>query len=66
MGPRSVPIYITENGFAGDQEGNRPLEEIVNDEDRQEYFRGYLEAMAKAVKEDGIDIAGYFGWSLLE
>jgi len=66
MGARSVPIYITENGFAGDHEGDRTVEEIVNDEDRQEYFRGYLEAMAKAIKEDGIDVAGYFGWSLLE
>lgn len=66
LGNQRVPIYVTENGFAGDHEGDRPLDQIVDDVERQEYFRGYLDAMARAVKEDGIDVAGWFGWSLLE
>ena len=61
-----VPIYVTENGFAGDHEGDRCLSDIVDDRDRQDYFRGYLEAMRLAIVEDKINVAGYFGWSLLE
>jgi beta-glucosidase/6-phospho-beta-glucosidase/beta-galactosidase len=56
-----VPIYITEKGLTGDHEGDRSLSEIVDDRDRQDYFRGYLEVMRLAIVEDQIDVAGYFG-----
>ncbi|KAG8997910.1 hypothetical protein FRB94_007380 [Tulasnella sp. JGI-2019a] len=62
----AIPIYVTENGWATEDEAKKTLEEILNDTERQEYYAGYLEAMLRAIKEDGILIEGYFGWSLLE
>ncbi|KAG9029116.1 hypothetical protein FRB95_005659 [Tulasnella sp. JGI-2019a] len=63
---KAIPIYVTENGWSTENEAQKTLEEIVNDTERQEYFAGYLEAMLRAIKEDGVLIEGYFGWSLLE
>lgn len=57
------PIYITENGGAfpdrPDADGD------VQDDDRIGYFDGYLGAVLGAV-EEGIDVRGYFIWSLLD
>lgn len=60
------PIYVTENGFAVKDENNMPLEKALQDDDRVEYFQGNCEALLKAVKEDGVDIRGYFPWSFLD
>ncbi|EKM56612.1 glycoside hydrolase family 1 protein [Phanerochaete carnosa HHB-10118-sp] len=60
------PIYVTENGFPVKGENDLFVEEAVNDIDRQEYFREYAEALLQAVTEDGADVRGYFGWSLLD
>ncbi len=65
-GEKGIPIYITENGFAGQDEGKKSLSGIVDDKERQDYFEGYLHAMLCAIKEDKVSIKGYFGWSLLE
>lgn len=48
------PIYVTENGIATD-----------DDKRRIAYIDGALAALRKA-KADGIDIRGYFHWSLLD
>ncbi len=48
------PIYITENGIADS-----------HDEKRAEYIREYISAMQKARRE-GVDVRGYFYWSLLD
>ena len=48
------PIYVTENGIATD-----------DDERRIAYIDGALAAL-KAAKADGIDIRGYFHWSLMD
>ena len=57
------PIYITENGCASpdvlDAEGK------VSDPDRADYFRDYLSAASLAI-EDGVNLKGYFAWSLLD
>jgi len=55
-------IYITENGFACDDklEGGE-----VNDYDRLDYYKQYLEACNKAIA-DGIKLKGYFAWSLFD
>ncbi|CCM00730.1 uncharacterized protein FIBRA_02770 [Fibroporia radiculosa] len=60
------PIYITENGFAAKNENILPLEVVLHDKDRVEYFEGYANAMLEAVHEDGVSVKGYFGWSLLD
>ncbi|WP_432945396.1 GH1 family beta-glucosidase [Kribbella sp. CA-253562] len=55
-GDRLPPLYITENGcsVAG-----------VDDQRRIDYLDGYLRAL-KAAIDDGIDVRGYFQWTLLD
>ncbi|KAH9939868.1 beta-glucosidase 1A [Amylocystis lapponica] len=60
------PIYVTENGFAAKNENVLPREEVLHDVDRVEYFEGYANALVQAVTEDGVQMKGYFGWSLLD
>jgi beta-glucosidase len=61
-----IPIIVTENGFMVKDEANAPLSDVVNDVDRQTFFNGYIKELAEAVRDDGIVISGYMGWSLLE
>jgi len=58
-------IYCTENGTSLKGENDLPIEQILDDEFRAEYFRGYIKAMAQAV-EDGAIIKGYMAWSLMD
>ena len=62
----SPTFYVTENGTSVKGETDLPREEILNDEFRCWFFRGYIGALADAHTIDGIDIRGYTGWSLLE
>ncbi|KAH0606596.1 uncharacterized protein H6S33_003430 [Morchella sextelata] len=59
-------IYVTENGTSLKGENDLPLEKMVNDDFRAEYFRGYITAMARARAESGVDVRGYLAWSLLD
>jgi beta-glucosidase len=59
----SIPLYITENG-ASYADYVDPAGEI-RDIERIEYLRGYLGAAARAI-DDGVDLRGYFAWSLLD
>jgi len=52
-------IYITENGFS-DKLGN------IDDMQRMYYFKHYLNQMLRAVKEDSVNVKGYFAWSLMD
>jgi beta-glucosidase len=58
-----IPLYITENGAAfydpptADGEVQDPL--------RVEYFRTHLRAAREAI-DRGVDLRGYFAWSLLD
>ncbi|CAN5875052.1 GH1 family beta-glucosidase [soil metagenome] len=62
-GYTDLPIYITENGAAfhdyEDPEGE------VNDEERVAYLDAHFRAAHQAV-EQGVNLAGYFVWSLLD
>ena len=58
-----LPIYITENGSAWPDTVSEDGE--VHDPDRVSYLQEHLGAVADAV-EDGVDIRGYFAWSLLD
>ena len=58
-----LPIYITENGSAWPDTVSEDGE--VHDPDRVSYLHEHLEAVADAV-ENGVDIRGYFAWSLLD
>ncbi len=57
------PFYMTESGCAV-AEPERGAE-VVHDLGRQEYLRTHLD-MLLALREQGIDIRGYFAWSLLD
>ncbi len=58
-----LPIYITENGAAFADEVTRDGK--IHDRERIEYLRGYLGAILDAIAA-GIDVRGYFVWSLLD
>lgn len=58
-----VPIYITENGAAMDDEVDG--RGFVNDADRIAYLRNHIAAACGALAE-GVDVRGYFVWSLLD
>lgn len=60
------PIYITENGVAvADQLVELGETRGVRDAARIDYLHRHLEAVAVAIAE-GVDIRGYFYWSLLD
>ena len=40
-----------------------PIEEAIHDADRVHYYAGVTDSLLAAVKEDGVDVRGYFGWS---
>jgi len=61
-----TPIYITENGYPAKGENTMAVEDVVHDDERITYFSGMLENLAKAKIEDGVDVRGYFAWSLLD
>lgn len=52
--PLNLPIYVTENGVAA-----------LCDQDRETFYKQYLYAMSKAVKE-GVDLRGYITWTLMD
>jgi beta-glucosidase len=62
-GDRLPPVYITENGAAypdaPDADGR------VHDPGRIRYLDGHLRAV-RAAMEEGVDVRGYFAWSLLD
>ncbi|KAB5538615.1 hypothetical protein DKX38_016148 [Salix brachista] len=57
-------IYVTENGM-DDEDIDAPLHEVLDDKLRVRYFKGYLASVAQAIK-DGVQVKGYFAWSLLD
>ena len=61
--PAGVVLYVTENGAAytdvPDAEG------FVDDSERAEFVRLHVDAVVDAI-EAGVDVRGYFYWSLLD
>jgi beta-galactosidase len=55
-------IYITENGCALDEPD---LEAGIHDMERRDFFESYLRECRNAI-EQGVDLRGYFAWSLLD
>ncbi|KAI3857785.1 hypothetical protein MKX03_033913 [Papaver bracteatum] len=58
-------IYITENGMDDEEDPKALLHEMLDDKKRVGYYKGYLAAVAGAIK-DGVDVRGYFAWSFLD
>jgi beta-glucosidase len=56
-------LEVTENGCSyGDAPG---ADGKIRDTRRTDYYRGYLEALARAIA-DGADVRGYHAWTLLD
>ncbi|MDI6784413.1 MAG: GH1 family beta-glucosidase [bacterium] len=55
-------LYITENGAAFD---DKLKDGKVNDKKRVEYLKAHFKQAYKAI-QDGVDLRGYFVWSLLD
>jgi beta-glucosidase len=58
-----LALYITENGCAADDYVNP--EGTIEDHERIAYVHSHLNAAADAI-EDGVNLAGYFHWSLMD
>ncbi|AYF96909.1 GH1 family beta-glucosidase [Protaetiibacter intestinalis] len=62
-GPAGIPVYVTENGAAFDdvvaEDGSVP------DADRVAFLQAHLDAVSEA-RWRGVDVRGYFYWSLLD
>lgn len=61
--PNLPPMYITENGMAGDD--HLTADGQVNDEQRVRYYERHLTAVGAAMAQ-GVDMRGYFAWSLMD
>lgn len=57
------PIIITENGCAMPDKVNAHGE--VDDQRRIDFYQSYIEQVLRA-KEEGIDIRGYFAWTIMD
>ncbi|MEU8790688.1 GH1 family beta-glucosidase [Streptomyces sp. NPDC048643] len=55
-GPRLPPVVITENGCSYDG---------IDDQERIAFLDGHIRALHRA-SEQGVDVRGYFVWSLLD
>ncbi|MGC5224083.1 GH1 family beta-glucosidase [Micromonospora sp. DT81.3] len=65
-GPAGVKLFVTENGAAYDDELVREGGELrVHDRERTEFVRVHVAAILDAI-EQGVDVRGYFYWSLLD
>jgi beta-glucosidase len=60
-----LPLYITENGAAFADPAPGPADDVVEDPERVAYLRAHIAACRQAIDE-GIDLRGYFVWSLLD
>jgi hypothetical protein len=47
-------------------ESSLSIADALEDQERVDYFKGYLTNVQLAVETDGVDVRGYFAWSLLD
>ncbi|GMN26513.1 hypothetical protein TIFTF001_001328 [Ficus carica] len=59
-------IYITENGIDEFNDPRLSLNEALIDNHRIEYYYSHLCYLQKSINEDGVNVKGYFAWSLLD
>jgi beta-glucosidase len=64
FGKESLPIYITENGYGGNNDEIGP-DGRIHDRERIEYIKHHLAVLSDLIQE-GMNIKGYFVWSLLD
>lgn len=59
-----LPVIITENGCPCPGEDDVSI--AVEDGFRQRYFGLYLDAISRAIYEDGVRVEGYYAWTLMD
>ena len=59
----NTAIYVTENGV--DEENTSP-NNVLSDAWRIDFYTGYIGNVSAAINEDGVDVRGYFAWSLMD
>ncbi|KAL3467278.1 glycoside hydrolase superfamily [Aspergillus heterothallicus] len=59
-------IYILENGTSLRGEDDLPIERILQDDFRCDFYSDHINEVIKAWKEDGINIKGYMAWSFMD
>jgi beta-glucosidase len=57
-----LPLYVTENGMANP---DRVVAGVVDDPERIAFYNAHLDQII-ALAEEGVNVAGYFAWSLLD
>lgn len=62
-GPLGVALFVTENGCAFDDQPD--ASGYVNDTNRLDFYDAHLRAVKDAI-DAGVDVRGYFAWSLLD
>ena len=60
----NIPLYITENGAAF-YDPPSTIDGAIDDPLRVHYYREHLRAAHEAIAQ-GVDLRGYFAWSLLD
>jgi beta-glucosidase len=61
-----LPIIVTENGCVCPGESQMTLEQAVDDKFRTRYLGLYLDSISRAIYEDGVQVEGYYVWSLMD
>lgn len=64
-GESRLPLYVTENGAGLAEPASLDGAEALEDERRWEYIAAHLAAIERA-RAAGVDVRGYFAWSLLD
>jgi len=59
-------IYVTEFGVDVKGESDMSMEEALEDEFRQEYYKRYMKQIALAKDKSNVPVRGIFAWSLMD
>jgi beta-glucosidase len=43
-----------------------PITQAIHDNFRVDYYKGYIKNAIDAITIDGVELKGYFGWSLMD
>jgi beta-glucosidase/6-phospho-beta-glucosidase/beta-galactosidase len=57
------PIVVTENGWSAKVDGK---EHTAQDPSRVQYYADYAAELLASITQDGVDVRGYFAWSLMD
>jgi beta-glucosidase/6-phospho-beta-glucosidase/beta-galactosidase len=60
-----LSFIVTECGVDVPNEASIPFPQVLQDDFRIEFYRGYLAAM-KSAMETGVHVVGFFAWSLMD